>query len=130
MVRKNAPKAGPKLTLVTGGQRLRVFQRAAIVGEVIIHDDERLFIAPLSNISAGGLFIDELTNISKGITVRVVVKSPRLEHPVQAVGTVVRVEEKQRRGLAIEFTSISNTAREVIQNCVYETRMQTALKAA
>lgn len=94
----------------------------------MIHDDEQLFIAPLNNLSAGGLFINDLTNLKQGCQVRVVIKSPKLDIAVQATGTVVRVESSQRRGLAIEFTSIDNRCREVIQNCVFEARTETALK--
>lgn len=113
---------------VSPGQRLRVFQRAAIPGEVLIHDDSQLFIARLNNISAGGIFIDDLTSLPHGSQVRIVVKSPKLDTAVQATGTVVRVENSGRRGVAVEFTSISSKSREVIQNCVFETRMETALR--
>lgn len=112
------------------GTRLRVFERASISGQVMIHDEEHLFVAPLNNISAGGLFIDKLVSIPTGRVVRIVVKSPKLDKPVQAKGTIVRVESDQRRGSAVEFTSISASAREVIQNCVFETRMEGALKVA
>ncbi len=113
---------------VSPGQRLRVFQRATIPGEVIIHDDAALFIARLNNISAGGVFIEDLTALKPGSQVRIVVRSPKLDVTVQATGTVIRCEKEGRRGVAIEFTSISSKAREVIQNCVFETRMETALK--
>jgi len=118
------------ISKVTGGQRLRVFERAAIGGQVLIHDETHLFIAPLTNISAGGLFVGQLVSIPEGKVVRIVVKSPKLENPVQATATVVRVQHNGVRGLAIEFTSISSRAREVIQNCVYEVRMESALRAA
>lgn len=108
--------------------RLRVFQRAEVQGEVLIHDDTRLYIAPLNNISAGGVFVDHLVSIPQGSQVRVVVRSPRLDNSVQAIGTVIRIEKQNRRGMAIEFTSISSKARELIQNCVFEARMEAALK--
>lgn len=110
------------------GKRLQVFQRAKLPGEVLIHDEQQLFIAQLNNISAGGLFIDDLVGLSPGSKVRIVVKSDRLESAVQALGTVVRVEEEKRKGLAVEFTSISTRAREVIQHGVHESRMESALK--
>jgi len=122
---------GPKVEFKPeGGRRLRVFQRAQVKGRVIVHDDTQLFIAPLDNISAGGLFIDQLMNIPSGKQVRLVVKSAKLESPVQATGTVIRVERDNRQGLAIEFTSISSRARETIQNCVFESRMEKVLKVA
>ena len=123
-----------KIKFKSEGQRLRVFQRAHIQGHVFIHDDNQLFIAPLQNISAGGLFIDQLVALKTGDQVRVVVKSEKLQAPVQATGTIVRVERadapEDRHGLAIEFTSISSRSREVIQNCVFETRMERVLKVA
>lgn len=112
------------------GQRLRVFERARIAGQVLIHDEEHLFLAPINNISAGGLFIEQLMSLPTGSVVRIVVKSPKLELPVQAMGTVVRIENDKRQGTAIEFTSITSRAREVIQNYVFETRMEGALKVA
>jgi c-di-GMP-binding flagellar brake protein YcgR len=110
--------------------RLQVFKRINLRGEVIIHDEEKLFIAPLSNISAGGLFVSFLNTLPLGDEVRVVIRSPRLEGPIQAHGTVVRIEKDGRKGLAVEFTSISSEARERIQNCVFEQRLETVLKVA
>jgi hypothetical protein len=109
-------------------RQFQVFQRAQIQGSVIIHDEDQLYIAPLNNISAGGLFVDSLVSLPEGRVVRVVVKSPRFEQPVQAHGTVVRIQGKDRPGLAVEFTSISSRARDVIKNCVQEARMESALK--
>lgn len=121
---------GSKIKFKAEGQRLRVFQRAHIDGSVIVHDDTQLYIAPLENISAGGLFVDQLVSLPQGSQVRVVVKSAKLQVPIQAIGTVVRVEDSARHGMAIEFTSISSRSREAIQNCVFETRMEKVLKVA
>ena len=110
--------------------RLQVFERALVNGQVLLHDEKHLFIAPLNNISAGGLFVDRLTTLPKGRMVRIVVRSPKFAHPVQAMGTVVRIEKDNRSGIAIEFTSITSSAREMIQNCVFECRMEGALKVA
>jgi c-di-GMP-binding flagellar brake protein YcgR len=112
------------------GERLQVFERVSLRGQVLIHDENRLFIASVNNISAGGVFINELTVLPLGGEVRVVVKCPRLGVPIQAVGTVVRVENQKRRGLAVEFTSIASSDREAIQNCVFESRVETVLKVA
>lgn len=120
--------ANRKLEASKKDQRLRVFQRTQLSGQVYIHDDQRLFVAPLNNISAGGLFISGLTAIPIGAVVKIVVKSAKLEFPIQAKGTVVRVESDKRRGSAVEFTSINSHSREVIQNCVYESKIETALK--
>lgn len=111
-------------------KRLRVFPRANISGHVFIHDEEHLFIAPLINVSAGGVFVDKLVALGEGAVVRIVIKSPRLTQAIQATGTVVRIEKKDRNGLAVEFTSISADSRELIQNYVYESKMETALRVA
>ncbi len=109
----------------------RVHPRVRITGQVMIHDEERLFIAPLSDISAGGVFVNHLVTIPLGRTVKVIVKGPRFEKPVQAEGTVVRVDKSSgRQGLAVQFTGISEVARDAIQACVFESRMEAALKAA
>lgn len=111
----------------------RVHPRVRISGQVMIHDEERLFIAPLSDISAGGVFVNQLVNIPLGRTVKVIVKGPNFEMPVQAEGTVVRVDKDKssgRKGLAVQFTGISEMAKDAIQACVFELRMEAALKAA
>lgn len=101
--------------------RARQFVRAAMVGRVYIHDENQLFIAPLNNISAGGLFIDGLTDIPCGQTVKVVIKSPSLAEPVQAEGSVVRVETAARKGLAVQFSRISESAQTIIARSVDHT---------
>ena len=106
----------------------RAYPRADVSGRVFIHDEERLYIAPLSNLSAGGIFVGDLVALPEGSRVRVVVKSPSLAAPVQALGSVVRVESEDRRGLAVQFTAISRKARDVISTCVSETQTQKALK--
>ena len=108
--------------------RLQLHRRAKVVGQVYIHNDERLFIAPLNNISAGGIFINGITSLRKGNNVKVIVKSPELDHAVQAKGKVVRIERSDRRGLAVEFTDISETTRQFIERCIDNTGLQSALK--
>ncbi|MBI4402764.1 MAG: PilZ domain-containing protein [Deltaproteobacteria bacterium] len=97
---------------------LRAYPRIQMPGKVYIHDEARLFIAPLNNISAGGLFVSGLVAIPTGRTVRIVVKSEGFDAPIQARGTVVRVEKDARKGLAVAFTSISAAAKEFINQCV------------
>ena len=58
--------------------RARAFPRANLPGRVYIHDEERLFIAPLDNISAGGIFIEGLTSFPQGRDVKIVVKVDKL----------------------------------------------------
>lgn len=108
----------------------QIHPRADLHGQVIIHDDKHLFIAPISNLSAGGLFIEQLVNIPAGKVVKVVVKSDRLAVPIQMQGTVVRVERGGRRGLAVQFSELNDSTRETIENFVFECRMESALKVA
>jgi len=98
--------------------------------QVMIHDEERLFIAPLSDISAGGMFVSQLVSIPVGAVVKIVVKGPQWEAPLQVEGTVVRVDKKDRIGIAVRFTGISNATKDAIQACIFEMRMEAALKAA
>ncbi len=112
---------------VASGVRTHV--RAAMSGKVFIHDENRLFIAPLSNLSAGGLFVDRLISIPEGSRVRVVIKSDKLNDAVQALGKVVRVESDGRRGLAVQFTAISKKAREVISKSVAVADVEAKLAA-
>lgn len=107
----------------------QLHKRASIEGKVLIHNEQHLFIAPLSNLSVGGLFIDQLTSIPEGVEVRVIVKSPRLDAPIQVSGTVVRVEKTDRKGAAVEFAQLSGRTKQLIETCVAESRMETVLKA-
>ena len=99
------------------------YPRISIPGFVLVHDEEHFFISPLANVSCGGLFTDQRLSLLKGAEVRVVIKSPQLERPVQALGTVVRIETGKRKGIAIEFTSISRESRERIRTCVAEQKI-------
>ena len=109
-------------------QRLRAFSRVDLVGEVLIHNEAVLYMAPLRNLSAGGCFVSQLQNIPEGSEVKIVVRSPRLSTPIQAKGIVVRIETGEKAGLAIEFTSIPHQFRDAIQALVYEERLQCAFK--
>lgn len=106
----------------------RVFPRVNLPGRVYIHDESRLFIAPLNNISAGGIFIDGLTSIAAGATVKIVVKSPTLKRSIQASGAVVRVEKDGRVGLAVQFDGITKDTQVIIQNSVDQAQFK-ALQA-
>jgi len=99
---------------------LRKHKRAHLQGYVYIHDDLRLYIAPLRDISEGGMFINLLTAIPAGSVVKIVIKSPRLDAPIQVHGTVIRVESEKRRGLAVEFRTVNALAHEMIKECVVE----------
>ncbi len=107
-----------------------MYQRAHLDGEVLIHDENQLFIASVNNISAGGIFIDRLTTLPEGAVVRIVLKSRTLPGPLQAEGTIVRIEKSSRRGSAVRFTLLTEEAREIIANYVLESRMEGALKVA
>jgi len=108
----------------------QIFPRAALHGQVLIHDDEHLFIAPVNNLSAGGMFIEQLINIPSGREVKLVLKSDQLTVPIQAHGTVVRVERGGRRGLAVQFIGLDSAAKETIESFVLEARVESALKVA
>jgi len=109
-------------------RRLRAYERVNVSGDVVIHNEENLFIAPLANLSAGGCFVSGIETIAEGTEIKIVVRCKKLPHPVQARGTVVRVENGSRRGVAIEFTSITPKSRETIQTLVHELKMESALK--
>lgn len=110
--------------------KLQKFARSGIRAQVIIHNEEHLFIAPIENISAGGVFIDQLVAIPFGSRVRIVIKSPQLQKPIQAIGTVVRIENQTRRGMAIEFLAISQESRHTIQSYVLDTNSEQELRVA
>jgi c-di-GMP-binding flagellar brake protein YcgR len=109
-------------------RRLRVYARIFLKGEVYIHNEEELYVAPLNNISAGGCFVDQFNKIPEGSQVKIIVKSDRLNSPIQAKGIIARVEKDRRKGSAIEFTSIGENSRDAIQTLVYENKVQDALK--
>ncbi len=106
------------------GANKRVHNRADIPGRIFIHDENRLFSAPMKNISAGGLYVGGLAEFPEGREVYVVVKSPYIEGgSIQARGTVVRVQgTDSEKGLAIQFTHISPSTQTLIQQTVDEER--------
>jgi len=55
--------------------------RVEMVGRVFVHNEEHLYIAPLHNISLGGIFIERVVTIDIGQEVKVVVKAPVLLNP-------------------------------------------------
>lgn len=97
----------------------RIHLRASMEGRVYIHDENNLFIAPLNNISAGGLFIDGLTSLPEGSDVKVVIKSAKLNQPIQAEGHIVRIEDGGRIGSAVQFTAISAASQVLIDDTVH-----------
>ena len=109
-------------------RKLQIFKRIKLQGSVILHDEDALYIAPLNDISAGGIFINKLLSLPYGRSVRIVVKSKALRFPVQARGRIVRVQDKERPGIAVEFTSISSREQEAIKNCVEEMQLEGSLK--
>lgn len=107
---------------------MQLHKRAAVSGSVILHDRTHWMIAPLINLSTGGIFVEGKTPLEKGCRVKLIVRSPGLDEPVQARGNVVRVEKGKRTGLAIEFTSLSSEDRRKISTYVRETRTENLLK--
>ncbi|MFM8269796.1 MAG: PilZ domain-containing protein [Pseudomonadota bacterium] len=87
----------------------RKHPRYQINGKVFIHNEEHIFIAPLRNIGRGGLFIDKLVSLGLGEKIKVVIKSKSLSVPVQATGTVIRVETEGHIGTAIQFDWVDPT---------------------
>lgn len=101
---------------------IQLFPRVSMNGRVYIHNDHSLFIAPLGNISEGGIFIDRMTAIPCGDRVRLVIKATNFKAPLQAKGKVIRVNHHGREGLAVEFTTLSAFAKHAIQSCVPHSR--------
>jgi PilZ domain len=87
----------------------RRYPRHEVSGKVFIHNEEHIFIAPLNNIGRGGLFVDKLVSLEIGQKVKVVIKSASLLVPIQATGTVIRVETEGRAGTAVEFDWVDPT---------------------
>lgn len=87
----------------------RKHPRHEVSGKVFIHNEEHIFIAPLNNIGRGGLFVDRLVSLEIGQKVKVVIKSARLVVPIQATGTIIRVETEGRTGTAVEFDWVDPT---------------------
>jgi len=92
------------------GNLQRKYPRVSLNGRVFIHDQEHIFIAPLNNVSRGGVFVDKLIALEPGHRVKVVIKSNELSSPLQASGVVIRVENEKRQGSAVEFDWIDPVA--------------------
>ena len=85
--------------------------RTPLKGEVLIHDDENLFIAPLENLSSGGAFIGRLMAMPAGRMVSLVIRSNELSPPLQARGEIIRIESSLRQGSAVQFHTLSTADR-------------------
>jgi hypothetical protein len=107
---------------------VRDVPRAQLEGRVFIHNDERLFIAPIVDISEEGCFVGQLTALTKGAKVRAVIKSQTLGQPIQIVGTVIRVETGNRTGVAISFEKLADEARKRIARLVSTSKSQEGLE--
>lgn len=108
--------------------RVQMHKRAVVQGSVILHDRQTWMVAPLVNLSTGGIFVEGKTPLEKGSRVRVIVRSPGLANPVLVRGNIVRVEKGKRTGIAIEFTSLSGEDRRRISTYVRESRTEEFLK--
>lgn len=113
------------------GLAARTHMRAEMEGRVFLHDQQRLFIAPLHNLSAGGLFINKLTAIPVGAEVKLIIKSPYFQFPIQLEGKVVRIESQleEKKGLAIQFINHNHQHAQIINETVLDVRKKMAQKA-
>lgn len=102
--------------------------RISVKGIVYIHDDDHLYAAPLVNMSKGGMFLSQLTAINDSKAVKIVVKSDDLGVPFQATGKVVRVESDSRKGTAVEFISLKNEVKKLIEKRIQEKNLEDELK--
>lgn len=102
--------------------------RVTLEGRVFIHNDERLFIAPIVDINEQGCFVGQLTALTKGAKIRAVIKSQALGQPIQIVGTVIRVETGNRPGVAIGFTQLPDEAKKRIARLVATSKSQEGLE--
>lgn len=112
-----------------GGASVRTQIRVEVTGRVFVHNDEKLFIAPLVDLSEGGCFIGQLTSLKQGAKIRAVIKCPALEQPIQILGQVIRVENGARVGAAVSFTRIASDAQRKIVRLVQKMKDQTSDQA-
>ena len=96
---------------LAAGESKRVYRRIAIQGNALVHNEKALYLAPIANISGGGVFVSKLVQITEGSMVRLVIRSPKLAQPVTAHGKIVRVAPD---GAAVVFTEISHEDRQAI----------------
>lgn len=105
-------------------------ERIQLEGRVFIHDDDHLYIAPLYNVSAGGVYVNKLVSLKTGCLVRVVIKSGKLGTAIQAKGRIVRVEKNGRTGSAVEFDSLGQEYKSAIERYLSQNREEEALQVA
>lgn len=94
----------------------RVHERVPMDGRALVHDESRLFIAPIRNISAGGVYIDLLVSVPVGREVKIIIKSSSLPQSIAVTGTVVRVDYGPRMGLAVKFLDVPRDSRILLGN--------------
>jgi len=98
--------------------RARKHERFSVLAKVIIHNEEQIFIAPLDNISMGDLFVEKLISLELGNRVKVIVKSSHFTQPLQASGTIVRVETQDRVGSAVQFDWVQNDFEAILRKAI------------
>ena len=97
----------------------RVLPRIEISGHVYIDTGRGVLHARLNNLSASGIFIDKHTAVSVGTEVQLSIKSLDIGNIDNIKGKVVRIETKNRRGLAIQFLEIDEAIKKKINSFIY-----------
>ena len=90
------------------GMSRRNYDRAPIVGKVIIQKNGESFERPLASVSGGGLGLRESGNLIAGETVTVAIQSSLLVNPVRASARVMYVEPTGYAGLQFQNIHIES----------------------
>ena len=90
------------------GLSKRSFDRAPIVGSVVLHRHGELIEKHLASVSGGGVGISDSGNLVPGEIVTVSVKSPLLISPVRAAAKVMYIEDSGFAGLQFQNIHIES----------------------
>jgi hypothetical protein len=107
----------------------RKYIRASVKGQVLLHNESKLLVAPLNNLSEGGVFVNGVTSLPEGSLVKLVIRSEFFKEPIQAEGKIIRIEKKERKGSAIQFTGMSVENLTDIKSSVLKAKKKEALNS-
>jgi uncharacterized protein (TIGR02266 family) len=93
----------------------RRFIRVPVETEVAVESHGEQFKGMTRDISLGGILF-EPTRLSSGDQVKLMFSLPGAGMPINALGVVVRVEERQRAG--VQFTNLSDASRDAIREVI------------
>lgn len=90
------------------GMTRRTFERAPIVGRVVIQRNSETFEKSIASVSGGGIGVKDCQNLTPGETLSVHIHSPLLVTPVRGTAKVMYIEDSGYAGLQFQTIHIES----------------------